>query len=223
MALFRRIVFAAVISGALAGITLTALQGLEVTPLILEAEAYELQVTEQTGTGHEMSPAWAPQDGWERTLYTTLTNGGAGIGFALLLCALFALRERVSVPQGALWGALGFIVFYLNPALGLPPELPGTPAAPLIERQLWWLSTVVATAGAVALLVLTRPWSYKLAGLALLVVPHLVGAPHAEHDGSLAPADLTQRFVLAATWTNGVFWLLLGSVSAWVFRRLGRV
>lgn len=223
MALFRRIVFAAVISGALAGITLTALQALEVTPLILEAEAYEHQVTEQTGTGHETSPAWAPQEGWERTLYTTLTNGGAGIGFALLLCASFALRERVSAIQGVLWGVAGFVVFFLSPALGLPPELPGTPAAPLIERQLWWLSTVFATAGAMALLVLTRPWSYKLAGVALLVVPHLVGAPHADAGAALAPDDLARRFVLAATWTNGVFWLLLGSISAWVFRRLGRV
>lgn len=221
--MFRRIVFAAVISGALAGITLTALQALDVTPLILAAEAYEHQVTEQTGTRHETPPAWAPQDGWERTLYTMLTNGGAGIGFALLLCASFALHERVSVPQGALWGALGFVVFFLSPALGLPPELPGTPAAPLIERQLWWISTVFATAGAMALLVLTRPWSYKLAGVALLVVPHLVGAPHVDAGAALAPDDLARRFVLAAAWTNGLFWVLLGGLSAWVFRRLGRV
>lgn len=64
---------------------------------------------------------------------------------------------------------------------------------------------------------------FRRTGVALFVVPHLVGAPHADAGAALAPADLAQRFVLAATWTNGVFWLLLGSISAWVFRRLGRV
>jgi cobalt transporter subunit CbtA len=221
MATFRRIVFAAMISGALAGITLTVLQASEVVPLILEAETFEHP--EGNGAGHEPPPDWAPEDGWERTLYTALPNGGTGIGFALLLCALFSLRERVSVPQSALWGLAGFVVFYLNPALGLPPELPGTPAAPLSERQLWWLLTVLATAGGMALIVLNRQWYPKLAGGALLALPHLLGAPHAESGAALAPTDLARRFVFAATWTNGVFWLLLGSVSAWVFQRLGRV
>jgi predicted cobalt transporter CbtA len=50
-----------------------------------------------------------------------------------------------------------------------------------------------------------------------------MGAPHAESGAALAPTDLARGFVFAATWTNGVFWLLLGSVSAWVFQRLGRV
>ncbi|MGH8582746.1 MAG: CbtA family protein [Gammaproteobacteria bacterium] len=220
MALFRRIVFAAAISGALAGITLTALQVLEVVPLILEAETFE--PPEGKEAGHEPLPDWAPGDGWERTLYTALANSGAGIGFALLLCALFALRERVAVTQGVLWGVAGFIVFFLSPALGLPPELPGTPAAPLIERQLWWLLTVLATSGAMALLVLKRAWSFKLAGVALMMVPHLFGAPHVEAGAVLAPAGLARRFVVAATWTNGLFWVLLGGLSAWVFQRLGR-
>jgi hypothetical protein len=81
---------------------------------ILEAETFEHP--EGNGAGHEPPPDWAAEDGWERTLYTALANGGAGIGFALLLCALFSLRERVSVPQSALWGLAGFVVFCLNPA-----------------------------------------------------------------------------------------------------------
>ncbi len=216
--MFRRIVFAAVISGALAGITLTLLQASEVVPLILQAETFEHP--EGNRAGHEPPAAWSPRDGWERTLYTALANSGAGIGFALLLCALFAVRAPSSAPQGALWGTAGFVVFYLNPALGLPPELPGTVAAPLIERQLWWLATVIGTAAGLALLAFTRPWYCKLSGLALLAVPHLVGAPHAGYAIAAVPDDLARRFVIAATWTNGAFWLLLGSVSAWVFPRL---
>lgn len=218
--MFRRIVFAAAISGVLSGISLTVLQALEVAPLIFEAETFEQQVPEQSGAGHEPPAAWSPRDGWERMLYTALANSGAGIGFALLLCALFAVRAPISAPQGALWGTAGFVVFYLNPALGLPPELPGTVAAPLIERQLWWLATVIGTAAGLALLVFTRPWYRKLAGLALLAVPHLVGPPHADYAIAAVPDDLARQFVIAATWTNGACWLLLGSVSAWVFRRL---
>ncbi len=211
--MFRRIVFAASIAGVLAGVALTALQSLAVTPLILEAEAFEHP---------EHGPAaWAPGDGWERTLYTALANSGAGIGFALLLCALYARRERVGVPQGALFGIAGFVVFYLGPALGLPPELPGTPAAPLIERQIWWLATVIATACGIALL--TRPAYFKALGLAVVALPHLVGAPHGDYGAAPAPADLARRFVCAATWTNGIFWLLLGSLSAWTCQRRDRI
>ncbi|MGH8548857.1 MAG: CbtA family protein [Methylococcales bacterium] len=219
VAMFRRIVIAAVIAGVLAGITLTVLQASAVVPLILEVETFE----RAQGAGHQPAPDWAPEDGTQRTLYTALANSGTGIGFALLLGALFALREPVSVPQGMLWGGVGYLVFYLNPGLGLPPELPGTPSAPLLERQIWWLSAVLTTAGGIALLVTTRQWFYKLAVLALLALPHLAGAPHAGHGASSVPEDLAGRFVFAATWTNGAFWLLLGTVLAWLFERLGRV
>lgn len=40
-----------------------------------------------------------------------------------------------------------------------------------------------------------------------------MGAPHGDYGAALAPADLARRFVCAAISTNGVFWLLLGSVS----------
>jgi cobalt transporter subunit CbtA len=219
MTLFRRIVFAAAIAGALAGVTLTVLQTSALVPLILEAESFEQAVA----TNHDMPRDWAPEDGPERTFFTALANSGAGVGFALLLGALFASREPVSVLQGSLWGGAGFVVFYLNPALGLPPELPGTPAAPLTERQVWWFLAILATAGGMALLVTTRRWVCKAAGLALLAAPHLTGAPHPEYAASPVPDDLEWRFVFAATWTNGVFWLLLGSVLAWVYEKLKRV
>ena len=40
--MFRRIVFSAVAAGLLAGILLTAVQRLQVVPVILEAETYEV-------------------------------------------------------------------------------------------------------------------------------------------------------------------------------------
>ena len=50
-------------------------------------------------------------------------------------------------------------------------------------------------------------------GVALLVVPHLVGAPQPESHASPVPADLHHRFVVAVTMTNLVFWALLGTLA----------
>lgn len=41
MAAFKRIVTAAALAGALAGLTLTAVQKIQVSPIILKAEVYE--------------------------------------------------------------------------------------------------------------------------------------------------------------------------------------
>src|ERR1700745_2045609 len=64
----------------------------------------------------------------------------------------------VTWRTGLFWGLAGFATFTLAPGLGLPPELPGTEAAPLLQRQLWWVTTAAATGGGMALLALTlRP------------------------------------------------------------------
>src|SRR5436305_591323 len=90
-----------------------------------------------------------------------------------------------------------FATFSLAPGLGLPPELPGTAAAPLLDRQLWWLATAAATGGGLALILLRRGPAAVVAGLALLALPHLVGAPTPDTPASAAPEALAQRFVLA--------------------------
>jgi predicted cobalt transporter CbtA len=45
MAMLRRIVLAAALAGVLAGILLTAIQQIEVIPILLEAEGYEAAAT----------------------------------------------------------------------------------------------------------------------------------------------------------------------------------
>ena len=69
-----------------------------------------------------------------------------GVGYALLLAAVMLALRREPTPQGGLIvGIAGFLAVALAPAIGLPPELPGMGAAPLVLRQAWWLMTVVAT------------------------------------------------------------------------------
>ena len=171
---------------------------------------------------HGHGDAWAPGDGIERTFWTAVSNVAAAIGFALLLVAVFAWRGGATWWQGLLGGAAGFFVFFVNPAIGLHPEIPGAFAAALFDRQLWWLFAVGCSVAGVGLLLLAPRAAAKAGGAVLLVVPHLAGAPHPEVSGGLAPDGLADAFVVAAAATNAAFWLVLGVVAAVTFSRLSR-
>ena len=172
--------------------------------------------------GHGHGGAWAPHDGIERTFWTGVSNVATAIGFALLIVAIFAWRGSTTWRQGLLWGAAGFFVFFVNPAIGIHPELPGVFASGLLDRQLWWLLTVVCSAAGVGLLILAPKAATKLGGAALLVAPHLAGAPHPEVEGGLAPGSLADSFVVAAAATNAAFWLVLGVAASVAFSRFSR-
>jgi cobalt transporter subunit CbtA len=163
---------------------------------------------------------WQPDDGAERTFYTALADVSMAVGYGLLLAAAIGLRGRpVDWRVGMLWGVAGYAVFFLAPSLGLPPELPGTAAAPVAARQGWWIATAMSTATALALLAFGRHWSLKLAAVALLFVPHLVGAPQPLVHDSVAPAYLQSSFVYATALANGAFWLALGGLTGFFHKR----
>lgn len=171
--------------------------------------------------------AWEPRDGFERNAYTAAANILTAIGFALLLAGFFAVRSgaigaSVSWHEGLLWGLAGFAVFTLAPGLGLPPELPGVPAAPLLSRQIWWLAAVLATAGGLALIAFRRSVPAAIAGVILLTLPHLIGAPELANIETNVPSSLTHQFVTAVTVTSVVFWTLLGGLTSALFARFDR-
>ena len=234
--MIRSTLLAAVIAGFVAGLVLTVVQRYQVVPIILEAETYE----RATAAGHTADTttdrahageaarhthgdgAWAPHDGIERTFWTAIANIGAGVGFALLLCAAYAWRGRIELREGVLWGIGGLAVFFVNPAFGLAPEIPGAAAAGLGVRQAWWIAAVLCTAGGLALIVFRRSWTAALAGAALCLAPHVVGAPLPAQAGGNAPLALAQAFVGAAYVANAVFWIVLGLASAYCFARFTR-
>lgn len=244
MAALKRIVTAAALAGALAGLTLTAVQKIQVSPIILKAEVYEDAAAaaavpqsvvahssaESTphehadAQAHEHEPdAWQPAEGLERTMFTVLANISLAVGFGLLLGGGLCLRGGTGGwRSGLLWGLAGYVVFFAAPSLGLPPEVPGTEAAPLADRQLWWLATVVATAAGLSLLVFTRNLKFKLLGVVLLIAPHLIGAPQPQVHASAAPAELAQAFIYATAIANTVFWLALGGLMGWFYKKLAR-
>ncbi|NRB38443.1 MAG: CbtA family protein [Pseudomonadales bacterium] len=239
---FRRIIFNALLVGLLAGFILSVIQLLTVTPIILAAEMFEVADVNVHGAdshhGSHGSPghhgeaivteeSWAPADGSERTLYTFISNGFAGIGFAALLLALMAQMQILSVAQltplkGLLWGIAGFVTFFLAPALGLPPEIPGVEAAAVEHRQAWWLMAVIGVGGGLIILAYA-PIKLKILGFLFLAVPYLLPIPH--HDGPAFthpdPAvvetlmQLHQQFIFVSAASNLAFWLLLGGLSAW--------
>ncbi|MFW3894602.1 CbtA family protein [Pseudomonas bharatica] len=228
--MFTRIARTAGFTGLLAALLLTVLQSFWVAPLILQAETYEGSAPAAAHehehadaaageSHHHDAEAWSPEDGWQRVLSTTGGNLVVAVGFALLLAGMYTLRSPRSIGAGALWGLGGFAVFCLAPNLGLPPELPGTAAADLAQRQFWWVGTAAATAVGLALMVFAGNWVLKIAGLILLAIPHVIGAPQPEVHESLAPEALESQFIVASLLTNAGFWLAMGLISAWLYRR----
>lgn len=218
--MLQRILLTAVIAGIAAGFLLSAIQWIDVIPSIHEAETYESAGAASMDHDHDHdAQAWAPGDEAERISFTVLMNVLAAVGFALLLAAGFALHGTATVRGGLLWGLGGFTAFSLAPSLGLPPELPGAAVAGLAERQVWWLMTAALTALGLAIIAFVRrPWLRPL-GLALIALPHIVGAPQPEQHGGLAPKELADAFVVAVIVTSAVFWLALGGISSWLFKK----
>jgi cobalt transporter subunit CbtA len=235
---FSRIVSTAVAAGLLAGLLLTGVQMVQVTPIILQAEAYEdtapaappAHVHPAQTAAHEHADehahehehaGWKPENGVERTLFTVLANATMGIAYGLLLCAALTVAGvRPTWRQGLLWGAASYVVFFVAPSLGLPPELPGTSAAPLGQRQLWWSLTALSTAGGLALLAFGRHTAPRyIAGMILLVAPQLIGAPQPLVHTRTAPAELVQVFIVASALANAAFWLVLGGLTAYFYKK----
>lgn len=234
MTLLRNVVFVAAIAGLVAGLALALMQGFATDPLILAAETYE--AASDTGAAQASAPAhghaaaapeaagaaeaWAPADGIERRAYSVLANVAGAIGLALVLVAVSELFGGLAGwRQGMLWGLAGFAAFTLAPGLGLPPELPAMPAADLAARQAWWLGTVAATAAGLGLLAFTRSAPLAVLAVALIALPHIVGAPQPESHASPVPAGLHRDFVAAATVTSLLFWALLGATAGALRRR----
>ena len=239
MPVFRSIVFSAALAGLIVGVVISIAQFFGTVPLIQQSEVYERKAPahEHGGTqdqaknqdkaqdkAHSHESEWEPEEGFQRNAFTVGANVLTAIGFALLLTGVYAIRGRqVTWREGLLWGLAGFVVFTAAPGLGLPPELPGMPVAPLTARQTWWIATAAATAGGLCLLAFrAAPWAAVLA-LVLIALPHLIGAPLAPENHSEVPAALSHRFIVVVTLTSLLFWSLLGVATSIAFGRIARL
>jgi cobalt transporter subunit CbtA len=227
LAVLKRILAAAASAGILAGLLLTAVQQVRIVPVLLEAEAYERSAAAALSPGHAESSSGHEHnlhqaaDGLERTMLSAASNVSLAVGFALLLGAAMLLSKGTTGwRSGLLWGLAGYAVFFVAPSLGLPPEVPGTETARLTDRQIWWLLTVLCSAAGLSLLAFSRSWAIGILGVILLAAPHLIGAPQPKIHSSAAPAELVSSFVYAAAVTNFVFWLALGGLQGFFYKKL---
>jgi cobalt transporter subunit CbtA len=248
--MLQRIFGSALGAGIVVGLIIAVLQHVTLVPLILQAELYEdgkltvqhkhaqadptsigaqvaktLPAVIDRAQAHEGHAAAATDDEnspW-RAVFTFIATTATGVGFALLLVGAYAVSGRpVDAREGLLWGLAGFAAFALAPAFGLPPELPGSVAAELTARQIWWIATMAATLAGIALLVfMPRPWAIALA-IVLLVAPHLVGAPHPHEGAGLVPPELAAAFAARSLGMNAVMWALLGLATGALYARFGR-
>lgn len=242
MKTFRNIVFVATLVGLAAGLAMTGLQQFGTQPLIVKAEVIEQANAAKAAEPHDHATAgehdhaavtakeeaaaasghehgddeWEPADGAERFLWTMAANIVSGIGFSLLLVAASELRGGLqSWREGLLWGLAGFAVFTLAPSIGLPPEAPGVEGAALMDRQIWWVGTAIATAVGLALIAFARSPIAAVAAVAIIAAPHVVGAPQPPAPPAI-PHDLEHGFVVAVIVTGFVFWALLGALAGWL-------
>ena len=235
MQLFNRIVVTTLLAGLLSGLVTAAIQNFTTTPLIIQAETYEgvehdhsSHATEdatesQEGHDHDHSEdAWAPEEGFERFFYTSVTTVATAFGFALImLVAMIVTKEQITPKRGLAWGAAGFVATGLAPALGLSPELPGAAAATVEARQLWWVGTVIATSVGLWLSVKISSPLALIGGILLIVLPHIIGAPQSHQLTSPVPGELTAHFVSASLATHAVMWSLVGTIAGYVWSRIG--
>jgi cobalt transporter subunit CbtA len=162
--MITRALLATLLVGLFSGLLMTAVQQWRVVPLIIAAEAFE----GDQPAAHEhgaiksnlslVTPAYAHEASEERGPLGLSRLGGTALanlvtysGFALLLMGVSTLLgQSITLTSAVGWGACGWLALHFLPAVGLPPELPGFPAAELQARQIWWVATVVMSAAGLA-------------------------------------------------------------------------
>lgn len=232
--MIRNMLTSALGAGLVAGILAAILHFAFIQNLILTGEAYESGAVVHFGgiaeahdhaaaghdhgteAGHDHSDHehGAAAGDLQRNGLTVVFYILTQVSFALLLVAGFGLARifghQVTARDGILWGIAGFAALQLAPAMGLPPELPGTMAADLGARQMWWTGTVLATAGGLALLAFGRsPWT-AIAAVVLVALPHVIGAPVPEGFSGVAPPELAGSFATRALGVGLAVWAILG-------------
>lgn len=224
--MFSRILTSGLIAGAAAGLIAALLQLYFVQPVLLQAELYESGQLVHFGAEAVSAHPPAGSIDWTRDLLSVLFTMLVYAGYGLMLVALMSLAEDnghpISARQGLIWGVAGYATMQLAPAFGLAPEVPGVAAADVQLRAYWWLGTALATGLALWLIAFGRNWAAWGAAIALILAPHLIGAPQPESFAGTVPPELSAEFAGRALGTGLMAWVLLGLFSGWLWQRAGQ-
>jgi cobalt transporter subunit CbtA len=244
--MIKHMLTSAVFAGFAVGVLVAGLQFAFVERDILLAEQYEtgalthfagVAVGEHDHAAAEAAPAEATAEVHDHTqsdaeaetssvqrhgltvLFAILTYAG----YALVLVAGYGLAgqfgRKIDVKTGLLWGLAGFAVFQMAPAMGLQPDMPGTPGADLTARQVWWFGTALATAGGLALLGYGAGVVSRVVGVVLLALPHAIGAPEMAVFAGVVPPELASAFAARTLGVGMIAWVTLGGLAAWFWMK----
>ena len=219
---FRNLVLSAFAIAIIAGVMLSVYQAFFITPIIVSSEVYEV-VEPVTHHQTEEGDVWAPEDGIERHSWNFASNFLLCFAYALILLSAMSIKTSVNTIKGVFWGGAVYLTIFVAPALGLPPEIPGMEAAHLEGRQAWWLLTVILTAISLWLIAFQSN-VYKVLGVILLIIPHVLGAPQPEMHGfaNTDPAAvealtrLWYDFILQTSIANALLWVIIGALSGYI-------
>jgi cobalt transporter subunit CbtA len=219
MSLLSRTLYAALVAGAAAGVLLFVLQTWTTLPLINQAERYE----RAEASVHSHSQVSDPADNrLVRAAYSTVGDVLVGIGFGMLLGAMYALGGRSGAVPGVLWGLAGFATFHLGPALVVPPSIPALHLAPLSLRQAAWVIAAFCTGLGLAIFAFGSN-AAKIGGLLLLLLPSVLFRLLFSESGIDIPSPaLSAPEHLFTVWVLGdflLFWIVLGALSGHLFEQ----
>jgi cobalt transporter subunit CbtA len=190
-----KIILSTLIAGLLAGLLMAGIQYVRLEPLIQAAEVFEI-ADEPT----------------MRNLFTRLAPSLlTGAGFALMMTGVsFVSNIPVTKQNGLIWGVCGFIAVSMAPAIGLPPELPGMPAADLHTRQIWWVATVFLTGTGIYFWIKAKDVWWRMAAIIFAITPQFFAPISAAKTEGNLPASLAAEFATSSLAANLVMWLVIG-------------
>ncbi len=226
---FKEITVSALIIGLIVGISSGIFTLTFVTPLILEAEAYEEEGENTHLIEHHSSQDVSQHEPhvelWQRNLIT--------VAGSVLLVSCYSLVLSLIYPffplsncwfRGLLLGFLGFLFFNFIPNLGLPANPPGVEyVSDIAVRQKWWFSLLACEAIFLALCYfllmkhkkVNFPKKYLLLGIAafssIILIPFLIGVPNTMGN-SMVPEHLVTNFRQFSTILNLATWVFLGTL-----------
>jgi cobalt transporter subunit CbtA len=222
--MLMRILGCGLAGGLAGGLIVAAIQLVTATPIILHAETFEevaqvgLLILAHAPEGYD--PGAGGYD-TTRAVLTAIATVAVATGYAwILLSAMTARGAEISARSVIPWAIAGFVVTGLAPAFGLPPELPGAAAADLVARQTWWIGTAAATAAGLAAIAFGRTALWTAAGVALIVLPHIIGAPHTSETASRVPAEVAAHFVAVSLVIQALIWLIPASIAGFAVSKL---
>jgi cobalt transporter subunit CbtA len=239
----RHLVTSGLVAGFIVALLATVLQFAFLERNILLAERYETgalthfaaspdhehsaaTAARETGAEHDHDAHSHGQDDtpfWLRQVNTALTMTLTYCGYGLVMVAGMTIARHfgktIGGAESLLWGLAGFAAFSMAPALGLEPALPGMAAADLVDRQTWWLGCAVATVAGLGLLAYGGGIGARMAGIVIMALPHVIGAPHLDELFGAVSPELAARHAAGSLGVGLVAWLTLGGLSRWLMDR----